>query len=111
EAGYTGNRGYDLTVETDINALPREYLSTSGVRDAANIANLSQPVANPFAGLLPGTGLNTATIAKQQLLRPYPQFTQVLGRNHDGSSSFQSAQFRLEKRFTGSYSFLTTYTI
>jgi hypothetical protein len=111
EAGYTGNRGYDLTVETDLNAVPRQFLSTSTVRDTAVINNLSQPVANPFAGLVPGTNLNTATIARQQLLRPYPQFTQVQSRNYDGSSSFQSGQFRLEKRFTSGYSFLTTYTI
>ncbi|MCC6164276.1 MAG: TonB-dependent receptor [Acidobacteria bacterium] len=111
EAGYTGNRGYDLTVDTDINAVPRQFLSTSNVRDSAVISNLSQPVANPFAGLLPGTGLNTATVQRQQLLRPYPQFTQVLSRNYDGSSSFQSAQFRVEKRFTGGYSFMTTYTM
>lgn len=111
EAGYTGNRGYDLTVETDVNAVPRQYLSTSNVRDTAVIANLSQPVANPFAGLLPGTGLNTTNVQRQQLLRPYPQFTQVLSRNYDGTSSFQSAQFRIEKRFTQGYSFLTTYTI
>lgn len=111
EAGYTGNRGYDLTVETDINAVPREFLSTSDVRDNAVISSLGQPVANPFAGLLPGTNLNTANVARQQLLRPYPQFTQVLSRNYDGTSRYQSAQFRLEKRFTAGYSFLTTYTI
>lgn len=111
EAGYTGNRGYDLTVETDINPVPREFLSTSDVRDNAVISSLSQPVANPFAGLLPGTNLNTANIQRQQLLRPYPQFTQVLSRNYDGTSSYQSAQFRLEKRFTAGYSFLATYTI
>src|SRR5690606_20487184 len=97
--------------ETDINPVPREFLSTSDVRDNAVISSLSQPVANPFAGLLPGTNLNTANVQRQQLLRPYPQFTQVQSRNYDGTSSYQSAQFRLEKRFTQGYSFLTTYTI
>jgi hypothetical protein len=111
EAGYTGNRGYDLTVETDINQIPVEFLSTSNVRDNAVISSLGQPVANPFAGLLPGTNLNTANISRQQLLRPYPQFTQVQSRNYDGSSSYQSAQFRLEKRFDRGFSFLTTYTL
>jgi hypothetical protein len=111
EAGYTGNKGYDLTVETDINAVPRQFLSTSDVRDNAVIANLSQPVPNPFAGLIPGTNLNTANIARQQLLRPFPQFTQVQSRNYDGSSSYQSGQFRLERRFSDGYSFLATYTL
>lgn len=111
EAGYTGNKGYDLTVETDINQIPVQYLSTSPVRDNAVISNLAQPVANPFAGLLPGTGLNTANVARSQLLRPYPQFTQVQSRNFDGSSSYQSGQFRLERRFSDGYSFLATYTV
>lgn len=111
EAGYTGNKGYDLTVETDVNQIPVQFLSTSPVRDNAVISNLSQPVPNPFAGLLPGTGLNTANIARSQLLRPYPQFTQVQSRNFDGTSSYQSGQFRLERRFSDGYSFLATYTV
>ncbi|WP_396625461.1 TonB-dependent receptor domain-containing protein [Luteitalea sp.] len=111
EAGYTGNRGYDLTVETDINPIPRQYLSTSNVRDNAVISNLATPVANPFSGLLPGTNLNTANVAKSQLLRPFPQFTQVLSRNFDGTSSYQSGQFRVERRFSDGYSFLATYTV
>jgi hypothetical protein len=111
EAGYTGNRGYDLTVETDINQIPVQYLSQSNIRDTALIATLSQPVANPFAGLLPGTGLNTSNVARSQLLRPYPQFTQVQSRNYDGSSDYHSGQFRLERRFSDGYSFLATYTV
>ena len=111
EAGYTGNRGYDLSVETDINQIPVQYLSTRATRDNAVISNLSQPVANPFAGLLPGTSLNTANIARSQLLRPQPQFMNMLSRNFDGSSSYQSGQFRLERRFSDGYSFLATYTV
>ena len=111
EAGYTGNRGYDLTVETDINPVPREFLSNSEVRDNAHIAHMSQLVPNPFAGLLPGTGLNATNVARQQLLRPFPQFTRVESRNYDGSSSFHSGQFRVEKRFDRGFSFLTTYTV
>ncbi|AMY11396.1 Outer membrane receptor for ferrienterochelin and colicins [Luteitalea pratensis] len=110
EAGYTGNHGYDISVDTDINQIPVQFLSTSPTRDAALIANLAQPVANPFAGLLPGTGLNTANVARSQLLRPFPQFTQVQSRNFDGTSSYQSGQFRLERRFSDGYSFLATYT-
>ena len=111
EAGYTGNRGYDLSVNTDINQIPVQFLSTSPVRDQAVISNLSQPVANPFAGLVPGSTLNGANVARSQLLRPYPQFTQVQSRNFDGSSSYQSGQFRLERRFSDGYSFLATYTV
>jgi len=111
EAGYTGNRGYDLRVDTDLNQIPVQFLSTSAVRDQALISNLSQPVANPFAGLIPSSSLNGANVARSQLLRPYSQFTQVQSRNFDGASNFQSGQFRLERRFSDGYSFLATYTV
>ena len=55
--------------------LPNEYLNTDNSRTAAMNANntfLTGSVANPFAGLLPGTSLNNPTIARSQLLRPYP---------------------------------------
>jgi hypothetical protein len=67
-------------------------------------------VPNPFAGLLPGTSINGPTIQRQQLLKPYPQFLNVRSERRDGTSSFNAAQFRLEKRFTTSYSLLLAYT-
>jgi hypothetical protein len=67
-------------------------------------------VPNPFAGLVPGTPHNNATIQRQNLLRPYPQFLAVRTERHGGSSDYNSAQFRLEKRFTAGYSLLLGYT-
>jgi hypothetical protein len=120
EASYVGNRGYDLTTSmadgtnvrayVDVNAVPARYLSTSPVRDANAINFLTANVANPFRGLMPGTGMDGATVQRQQLLRPYPQFTNVRTERREGESSYQSAQFRLEKRFTGSYTVLLGYT-
>ena len=92
------------------NAVPRQYLSTSPVRDTTAINFLTANVANPFAGLLPGEGLNGSTTQRQQLLRPYPQFGNIDTRRYDGSSSFDSAQFRLERRFRGGYTVLGAYT-
>jgi hypothetical protein len=65
------------------------------VRDTATVNFLSANVPNPFAGLLPGEGLNSATTQRQQLLRPYPQFGNIDTRRYAGSSSYDSAQFRL----------------
>ena len=65
---------------------------------------------NPFAGLLPGEGLNSGTTQRQQLLRPFPQFQNIDTRRYDGSSSFDSAQFRLTKRFNGGYMADAAYT-
>jgi hypothetical protein len=111
EGAYVASRSYDLSTDYNLNFVPRQYLSTSNVRDNAVNAFLTANVTNPFAGLLPGEGLNGATVQRQQLLKPYPQFnTNVDVRRYDGSSKFDSAQFRLERRFSGGYTVLTTYT-
>jgi hypothetical protein len=92
------------------NPLPNQYLSTSPVRDQATINFLTANVANPFQGLLPGTNFNGATIQRMQLLRLYPQFADIQGRMYDGTSRYDAAQLRLEKRFSKGYTALVTYT-
>jgi hypothetical protein len=117
EGGYTGSHGWNLTTggggqagEIEMNALPPQYLSTSRVRDQANIDFLAALVPNPFRGLLPGTAFNAATVARSQLLRPYPQFGNVRTFDDNGTSSYNSAQFKVEKRFTRGYTLLAAYT-
>jgi hypothetical protein len=110
EGAYVASRSYDLNTDVNLNPVPRQFLSTSNVRDTAVINLLTANVTNPFAGLIPGEGLNNATTQRQNLLRPFPQFQNVLVRRYDGSSSFDSAQFRLERRFSGGYTVLTSYT-
>ncbi len=117
EAAYAGSRGWDLTTggggqagEMEMNAVPAQYLSTSRVRDQAAINFLTAQVPNPFRGLLPGTSFNGATVARQQLLRPFPQFDNIRTRASDGTSRYNSAQFKVERRFTKGYSVLAAYT-
>ena len=117
EVAYAGSRGWDLTTggggqagEIDFNAIPVQYLSTSPVRDQATIDFLAQLVTNPLANLIPGTGSNGATIARSQLLRPYPQFGNVRSFDDDGTSEYNSAQAKIEKRFTRGYTVLAAYT-
>ena len=111
EVGYTGSRGYDLTTDLDLNPTPVQYLTTSRVRDQAVVDFLAAQVTNPFAGLLPGTGLNGATsITRGQLLKPYPQFTGVTSNASDGSTTYNSGQLKLERRFAKGYSLLVGYT-
>jgi hypothetical protein len=120
EAAYVGSCGYDLTVGVmdgtnirgiDINAVPERYLSHNPVRDPAVINFLTANVPNPFRGLLPGTTLNGSTIQRQQLLRPFPEFGTIRSERYDGDSMYNAGQFRLEKRFSGGYSLLLTYTL
>lgn len=120
EIGYIGSRGSKLVEirsgsDTDIdrNSIPVEYLSTSPVRDQANIDRLTRVVPNPFAGLLPGTPLNATNISVEQLLRPYPQFNgqngvRVQGLN-TGRSWFNMLQTRFEKRYSSGFNLLTNF--
>lgn len=111
EAQYVGNRGYDGVVNTNfLNATPRQYLSTSNVRDQAVINLLATNVTNPLRNLIPGTGSNGATINKGQLLRPFPQFGNITTVRNDASSRYHSGQLRAERRFSGGYTALFSYT-
>ena len=116
EAVYVGNRGYNIEIVRNINALPVQYLNADNSRTAAQIANnslLTTGVANPFAGLaeFAGTpfGTNT-TIARSQLLRPFPLFGDILTTNNDGKSWYHSGQFSLQKRFSQGYTLQASYT-
>jgi Carboxypeptidase regulatory-like domain/TonB dependent receptor-like, beta-barrel len=117
EAAYVGSRGWDLTTgggnqagEIELNGVPAQYLSTSRQHDQATIDLLAQLVPNPFAGLIPGTNFNGASIARSQLLRPFPQFGNIRTFDDDGTSRYNSAQFKVEKRFTSGYTLLGAYT-
>jgi hypothetical protein len=113
EAAYVGNYGYDIEIVRNINALPNQYLNTDNARTAAMNSNnsfLTGAVANPFAGLLPGTGFNNPTIARSQLLRPYPQFGDIRTTTNEGKSWYNSAQVGVQKRFSKGYTLGLSYT-
>jgi hypothetical protein len=109
EVGYVGSHGYELTTNAELNAVPAQYLSTSRQRDQATIDFLGAQVPNPFAGILP-TGFTGANVARSQLLRPFPQFNNVPTSESNGSSQYDSAQFRIERRFARGYAIMATYT-
>jgi hypothetical protein len=100
DTSYVGTRGTALGIGWNYNFVPQQYLSTSQMHDQAAIDYLGQQVTNPFAGLLPGTGLNGATISRQQLLYKYPQFSSVTTTQSAGSSWYHSLQMSLERRYS-----------
>jgi hypothetical protein len=111
EVGYIGNHGVHLGTTQQLDAIPRQYLATSPIRDNTVVNNLTANVANPFAGLLPGTSLAGTTVQKQQLLLAYPQFTGLsLGSIPIGSSYFHMFEARMEKRFSHGVQFLANYS-
>ncbi len=120
EGTYVGSVGEHLPVSgafasgnfpgRDLNATPGRYFSTSPVRDDATNNFLSQQVPNPFAGLLPGSNLNGANVARSQLLRPYPQFTSITAAETIGTSDYQSFQGRIERRMANGFTVQLAYT-
>jgi len=109
EATYIGARGENLPVVRQLDAVPQQYFSRSPVRDDATNNFLTQAVTNPFAGLLPGTGLNGATVSRSQLLRPYPQFTSIQATETNGSSDYHSLQMRAERRMANGFTVQVAY--
>lgn len=111
QVSYFASRATDLTISRNYNALPEQYLSTSPVRDQPTISYLTAAVANPFYPLLPGTSLANATVARSQLLQPFPQFTSVAANTNQGYSFYNSMQAVFQKRFNQSFttSFVWTW--
>ena len=113
ELGYMGNKAVKMPVDHNFNGTPLQYLSTSPTRDQAAIDRLSANVANPFAGLLPGTGLNGSVVARSQLLGAFPQYSGaagVLGQAFtDGSSWFHAFDARIEKRYSHGFLMLVNF--
>ena len=106
EISYVGNRGSQIQTNRNLNATPLQYLSTSPVRDQARISYLSQNVPNPFFNLLPvtaATALRGANIARERLLRAYPEFDAVNTTTNEGKSWYHSLQAGLQRRFSGGY--------
>ncbi|MBC7925513.1 MAG: TonB-dependent receptor, partial [Bryobacteraceae bacterium] len=114
ELGYIGSKSTKLPeANREANYIPNEQLSASPTRDQANIDRLSRNVPNPFAGLLPGTGLNGPTTSAEQLLRPFPQFNGQNGVNlrqlNTGNSIFHMFQARFDKRYSNGFNFLANF--
>ncbi len=111
EVSYQYNQARGLPVNDNLNFVPAQYLSTSSQRDQATINRLTANVANPFAGLLPGTTLNGSTVQFQQLLLPFPQFTSVTVQGANiGYSNQHVMSFTVQKRFSAGVQLLATYT-
>jgi len=107
---YVGSRGSDLPVPRAINNIPMQYLSTSRSRDNATEALLTGNVPSPFTGLLPGSTINGATVQRQQLLRPFPEFGTISVEEYTGSDRYHAATVQIEKRFRGLNSLTAQYT-
>lgn len=112
---YVGNRGYNmLSTNYDINAVPTAFQATLGQPVAGNtIAPINQQVPNPFYGIIKssGCGLADKTVARGQLLRPYPEFCSLNDTGAPvGSSWYNALQASYTHRWKSGLSALVSYT-
>jgi hypothetical protein len=103
-AVYAGSKGTKLFGGNyDLNQLDPRFFSLG--------LQLQDNVANPFRGLIASGPLSGATVARSQLLRPYPDYqtVQTFAANN-ASSTYHSLQVFVEKRFSSGISALFSYT-
>ncbi len=110
DLGYVGNRGTRLGVSREYDGIPNALLSTTGARDQKTIDYLSSQVANPFYPFLPGTNLSGRNVARNQLLRAYPQFTGLSTTESIGYSWYHSLQTTAERRFHNGFTIQGNWT-
>jgi len=111
---YVGSRSYHINTN-DNQAGTARNINVPSLQQLAlaqqNSTYFTQAVPNPFAGLLPGTSLNSATVPRSQLLIPYPQFSAVFeGSESVGKLWYDSLQVNLEKRLSEGLVFNVAYT-
>ena len=103
EIGYAGSRGLNQFENRQFNQLRSDQLALGD--------RLRETVPNPFFGKIAVGALSGATVARAQLLRPYPQFDAVTGQNSTyGSSTYHALEMKVEKRYASGLSMLASYT-
>jgi hypothetical protein len=122
EVAYIGNHAVRLPINKQLDYIPRQYLSTSAVRDNATIGLLTGTVPNPFQGLLPNSSSsNGATVAFDQLLTRFPQYPVpsppsstsngiVEQYTNAGGSYYNSLNVRVQKRFSHGLTLIENFT-
>ena len=106
EAGYTGAKGTGFSVNFASPNMLREDDLRLG-------AGLLERVDNPLFGVItdPSSPLSKRTVARNQLLRPFPQFRNMsLEKGSYASSTYHALQVRMDRRFANGFTFLASYT-
>jgi Carboxypeptidase regulatory-like domain/TonB dependent receptor len=113
DVAYVGNKVSKLGVTRRVNLVPRSENDKSIPSLGGNTGYLNQTFPNPFAGLVPGQGLNAATVSRGQLLRPYPHFTNDLQMNrlNFGSAYYNALEAAATKRYSNGVMFAVNYTL
>ena len=104
--------GYVAQANSQYNAALPGCASAADPVSCANASvTIDQAVSNPMAGTNPNPTLNAATVTQGQLNRPYPQYNGLsLGGYGCCSSSYNSLQATVTRRFQGGGTLLVAYT-
>jgi len=113
EVAYVGNQTRKLPMAAALNVLPVNELGRTTSTGAVDAGYYSARIPNPMAGLIPNNAsLNGATAPRQNLLYPYPQFSQVaLGNIPMGTQRYDGFQAKVSKRMGYGLTFLASYGI
>jgi Carboxypeptidase regulatory-like domain len=111
EASYVGSRTMAALVNKSIDSLSVADMALGDPSKGGDPNYLNQQVPNPFQNLLPGTTINGATVPRNQLLRPFPQFTNVTVNDLNvGKIWYNSLQVSAQKRYSHGLTFSANYT-
>jgi hypothetical protein len=97
EVSYVGTAGHNLQTNVEsglsLNQLDPQYLALGSA--------LNQLVPNPFFGIVNTGVLVASQISRGQLLRPYPQFTDVIPLQNTGATSlYHALQLSMNRRMS-----------
>ena len=112
DLAYVGNRSHKLPINgLAINEVPLSERQKAIEALGGNASYLSELVPNPFAGLVPGTILNSAMVSRGQLLRPYPQFQGItMDRVNAGAAQYDALEVSVNRRLAHGFVAVVSYT-
>ncbi len=106
EVAYVGSEGHNLSTNTEsglnLNQLDPAHMALG--------SSLNQLVPNPFFGIVNSGVLVSSQVSRAQLLRPYPQFTDIIPLTATGSTSiYHALQLSVQRRMSGGLMFAGSY--
>ncbi len=126
EAAYAGSRSDRNYLGRPLNPLAERYWADGLARNNAVASDLGQNVTNPFLlgnfaeleNTLPLVHqdmstlsfFRSGTIAKQQLLRPFPHMGTLTRNGNDGEVRTDELQLSFERRFADGFNLYAAYT-